>query len=460
MYKFSYNSKTKYIPQKSHLAPPQNRIITSKFKFSDTPKNPWRLRDEWKRMLYPEGLRKDILAGITVGCAALPLSLAIAEASNLSPSVGITSAVVGGTVASLFGGTTLAITGPSAAMGIILSDMVVKHGLHAVIGITLLCGVYQVITSFTKIPMLITKIPKPVITGFSFGVGSIIGISQIPKILGVKVPHDIIQDGNIPVLQYLADNINYVQPIPLSVAIATLSLFKLLPMINRKIPPIIGGISIMTGISYALGLDLSVIGEFSGLNMSIISMEMISNHEGILQPMILSSLAVYFLASMESLLSSSLADKLCTDKDIPKHNSKQEILGQGLANISSSLVGGMPVTSVIARTTLNISLDAKTRRSALIHCLTLVGLSTLFFPIISHIPTACISSTLLMIAYKLFSFNDVTSLYKENKLSLIPFGITFLTTIGTNLTLGVSSGLLSSYIIHKLFSRKPPSGNL
>lgn len=397
------------------------------------------LLPEWKMLFSPKYLREDCIAGITVACIAIPLSLAIALASGVAPVVGLVTAIVGAIVCALFGGTPLSVSGPAAAMSVLIASNVEQFGLSGLLCIGIVCGLLQILSGVFGIGTLMKFVPVPVIGGFTAGIGAIILIGQLPRAFDLPPPE---QSHILNVITHIG---NLFTDIKLEAVVLTLISFLIihfLPKFYSKLPAPLIAIAIPTLILYFFpSKEIDVIGE---IPRSFPLPNFPKFEFGHLPALITAGISVYFLASLETLLSSSAVDKMVK---VHKHDSNQELIGQGFGNIASAVFGGIPVTGVIARTALNINSGAKTRRASIMHALILIGCIFTFAPLIQHIPLPALAGVLISVAFRMLDFKSFFSLFQISKSDGYIFIITFGTILFADLLVGVQTGLIAAGLI-------------
>jgi MFS superfamily sulfate permease-like transporter len=276
---------------------------------------------EWKKMFDPSTVMTDISAGIAVGCIAVPLSLAIAMASGVPAEVGLATAAVSGIAGSLMGGTTLAITGPAAAISLLVLGAVNTHGLMALPFITVTVGGLQVASGVTRMGVYAKLVPVSVIAGFTTGVGALILCGQIPKALGMVAPEGM---NPIEMVAWLGPNIGSMSPSSAALAFGTAAALYALPKIHPKMPAAVIAVGGATAATTMLGLDVTLIGTLpSGMDAFQMVMPQLPpmDHVGAL---VSTTLLIYLLTTVESLLSCVALDKM--QKTDYKHNSDQELI--------------------------------------------------------------------------------------------------------------------------------------
>ncbi|MBA2653791.1 MAG: bifunctional SulP family inorganic anion transporter/carbonic anhydrase [Gammaproteobacteria bacterium] len=394
---------------------------------------------EWKKLFSKQYLLDDINAGLTVACVAIPLSLAIALASGVSPAVGLVTAIIGGIVCALFGGTPLAVSGPAAAMTILIANSVEKFGVKGLVFICLVIGLMQLLSGVLRLGRLSRFVPLPVIAAFTSGIGVIIIIGQLPRIFGLSQPATA---SIFSVISHLWQYLSSIQPVALIVVAVTITIIRLLPKVLPKIPAAIIAVIAATSIVHLFSLSgLPVIGDIPRtLPMPKLPSMAISS----MGELMLTTFTIYMLACLETLLSSSAIDKLIK---VEKHDPDQELIGQGLGNIVSSLFGGIPLTGVIARSAVNVKSGAKTRRASIIHSIVL--LLAVFFaaPLIAMIPIAALAGVLVSVAFSMINYQEFRNLLRTSHSEAAIYAVTFLMIIFVDLTAGIQVGILAACLI-------------
>jgi len=390
------------------------------------------LLPEWKTMLSPSTLMTDVSAGIAVGCIAVPLSLAIAVASGVPPEVGLVTAAVSGVAGGLLGGTTLAITGPAAAISLLVVGAVTEHGLEALPFITLACGGLQVASGVTRAGVFAKLVPVSVIAGFTWGVGAMILTGQVPKALGITAPAGM---NPIETIAFLGENIGSTNLSAAALAAGTSAALYFLPKVHPKIPAALLAVGGATAATTALGLDVVFIGTIpSGLEAFQFAMPVMPPMET--WPSLgITTFLIYAMTSAESLLSCAALEKM--KKTSYKHNPDQELVGQGLANLGAGMFMGMPVTSVIARSSLNVKLGSESRLPGLVQAGFVFGSVVVFSETIATIPMPALSGMLILTGANMLNPQEFKHCFAVQKLDTIPF----LTTIGGMVAFGLAEGI-------------------
>lgn len=399
-----------------------------------------KLGKDWRSMFSSRYLADDIFAGASVACIALPLSLAIALASGVNPEIGLVTAIVTGIIAAIFGGVPLAVTGPAAAMAVLIAAVNQDFGFAGLLFIGLGCGVLQLITGIIGLGSFIRFVPVPVVMGFTAGIGAIILIGQFPRILGLPAP---VESDIFSVILHIKSLILQTQPTALLLALSTLAIALGLPKIWPRLPSPLFAVAIPALIAYFMHLPVETVGAIPS-SLPAPSIPKLSIGSGEWIELATTIFVVYALASLETLLSAGAVDQLAKSKP---HNPNQELIGQGLANIGSALFGGIPATAVIARSALNVHAGAKTRRAAIFHSLLLLAAVYLFPTLMSKIPIAVLAGLLVTIALRMCSPHEFLMLWHNAKSDAIIYLVTFFMIVILGLMSGIQVGILASLIL-------------
>ena len=398
-----------------------------------------RLLPEWRALVSSAHLKDDVVAGLTVACVAIPLSLAIALASGVAPAVGLVTAIVAGVVCALFGGTRLAVSGPAAAMAVLIGTLVQEHGLAALLVVGVGCGLLQILTGVLGLGRFIRLVPLPVVEGFTAGIGAIIFIGQLPRALGLPPPE---LSHVFDVVTHIAELIHQTRPTAVIVTAVSLVVIYGLPRLTRRVPSHLAAVDLATLAVTILGLDAATIGE---IPRSLPGPRLPELPRGVaLSTLAGSTLVVYALASLETLLSSAAVDKLASG---PRSDPDQELIGQGLGNAASALFGGIPITGVIARSATNVAAGAKTRRSAIIHALALILVVVAAAPLIGRIPIAALAAVLFSVAFRMLNPRSFVRLWSRSRADGIVFAVTFVVIVFVDLLKGVQWGVVAALVI-------------
>jgi len=393
----------------------------------------------------------DLSSGITVGVIALPLAIAFAIASGLKPEAGLISAVIGGFLISVFGGSKVQIGGPAGAFVVIVYAIVERYGVANLILSTFFAGVLLFTMGLFRVGNLIRFIPVAIIIGFTSGIAVLIGLSQIKDAFGLqieKLPADFFSQ--IHAFYQYANTTNIYA---LMIALSTLALIILWPKASKLIarswqaislvPGIIVALLVITILVYVLGIPVETIGSrFGELPNHIPSPKMPAFDWETAKQLFAPTITIAILGAIESLLCARVGDSLSDDK----HDPNQELMGQGIANMVVPFFGGLPVTGTIARTATNAKAGAKTPVSGVIHAAVILLIMIIAAPFASHIPMPCLAGILIYIAWNMFDRTEFKRLKQFHiTYQLILLGTFFLTII-FDLTVAVEVGLIFACI--------------
>lgn len=378
--------------------------------------------------------RGDVLAGITVGVVALPLALAFGVASGVGAAAGLVTAIVAGLVAAVFGGSNVQVSGPTGAMAVVLMPIVARFGVGAVVPVAIMAGVMVLAMGLFGLGRIVDFIPWPVVEGFTIGIATIIFLQQVPYALGVPKPEG---ETNTAVVAFRS-----IQAADWPAALRSISIVLLvvvimlaLPRIRRSIPASIIAIVAATFLVSRLAWDVMVIGPVpSGLPAP----EFPVLDSATTSALFSAALAVAALAAIESLLSARVADGMT---DAGRLNPDRELFGQGLASIASGIFGGMPATGAIARTAVNVRAGARTRVSAMVHSLLILGIVMFLGGLVAIIPLAALAGVLMVTAVRMVDVRSAASILRSTRSDALVMILTALATIVFDLILAVEIGI-------------------
>jgi SulP family sulfate permease len=404
------------------------------------------LRDRYSFALF----KGDLFAGVTVGIIAIPLAMAFAIASGVTPERGIYTAIVAGFLISLLGGSRSQIGGPTGAFVVIIYGIIERHGYDGLVFATLIASVILIILGLSRLGGLIKYIPYPLVTGFTTGIALLIFSSQVKDFFGLKMEH--LPAGFVDKWQALFHALPTGDPLTFAVSAGTL----LLILVVRRFFPIVpwGVISIVlaTAVCWGFHLPLETIasryGEiprtlpFPGLPEWTFSF---ANWHSLIPD----AITIAFLAGIESLLSSVIADGMAGTR----HKSNCELVAQGVANMGSVFFGGIPATGAIARTATNVKTGGRTPVAGMIHALTLFLAILIAAPVVSQIPLAALSAVLIMVAWNMSEVGHFRHLFKAPLGDVILLLMTFFLTIFIDLTVAVEVGMIfAAFLLVKRMS--------
>lgn len=408
---------------------------------------------EWKELF--KHWQKDLLAGITVGIVALPLALGFAITTGAPASAGLTTAIIAGFIAALFGGSNFQVSGPTGAMTVILVPIVSKYGLSALIPIGFLAGLIIITLAIFRVGRLIDRVPWSVMEGFTLGIAIIIALQQIPLIL--EVPK---ADGSHTINVSIETVSNAVESgfnwssifLVVATLFVKLSWPKLKSFINLNIhiPASIVAVIVISLINYFFSFDVNLIGELP----RTLNFETNLTFAGLpWTGLVYAALVVALLSAIESLLSARVADGLARkeiDHNQIQHQPNKELLGQGFATMTSAIFGGLPATGAIARTSVNVRSGARTRLAAIFHALFLLLVVFILAPLVSYIPTAVLAGVLLGTSLRIANPRSVKEALRTVRSEAITYLITALSVVAIDLIWGIIIGIATNQLLKSL----------
>ena len=381
-------------------------------------------------------LRADAIAGLTVAIVALPLSMAIAIASGVTPDRGLYTSIVGGFFVSLLGGSRFQIGGPAGAFIVLVAATVERHGVDGVILATLLAGLILVAVGFLRLGTFIKYIPYPVTVGFTAGIAVIIIASQLREMLGLTLPGD--EPGPlIPKLAAIAEALPTLNLAAVLIALLTLAVMILLRRFRPHWPSMLIGVGVASAASALLGLPVETIGtRFGGIPAGLPMPHLPAFSAEKLVAVLPDALSFALLAGIESLLSAVVADSMTGRR----HRSNCELVAQGTANVASALFGGICVTGLIARTATNVRAGARGPLSGMFHSAFLLLFMLLMAPLASYIPLAALAAVLVVVAWTMAEKHQFATLLRASRGDAVVLLGTFLLVAFRDLTTGILVG--------------------
>lgn len=396
---------------------------------------------------YDKGkLTADIMAGIIVGIVALPLAIAFGIASGVTPEKGIITAIIAGLAISLFGGSRVQIGGPTGAFIVIIYGIIQQYGETGLLIATILAGIFLILLGVFHLGTIIKYIPYPIVVGFTSGIAVTIFTTQIKDLFGLSitdVPADFIEKWIVYVhhfttIDWWATGVGLV-----SVAIIALS-----PRISHKVPGSLIAIIVMTvGVyllkQYGLATSVETIGDRFSIKAELPGMNVPDLNWTAIKQLVSPAITIAVLGAIESLLSATVADGVIGDR----HDSNQELVGQGIANILSPIFGGIPATGAIARTMTNINNGGRTPVAGIIHAVVLLLIFLLLMPLAQYIPMACLAGVLVIVSYNMSGWRTFRELLNNPKADVAVLLITFFLTVIFDLTVAIEFGLVLACLI-------------
>jgi sulfate permease, SulP family len=395
------------------------------------------------RHYTPRLFVSDLIAGVTVGLVALPLAMAFAISSGMSPQAGIYCALVTGFIISALGGSYVQIGGPTGAFVVVVSGIIAKYGVDGLFMCTMMAGVVLVVMGLTGSGTAVRFIPRPVVIGFTNGIALVIASTQLKDFFGITfegtVPGEFV--GRIEVLARHAADAS------LPTTLVAVGVLALIVVWNRLVPRVPGYIVALvagTAVVAIANLPLETIGiRFGGIPSGLPQIHLPRFRADLILTLLSPTLTVAMLGAIESLLSAVVADRMSRTT----HNSNVELFAQGVANILSPMVGGLPATGAIARTATNVRSGAKTPVAGMIHAFTLLVILLFAAPLAGSVPMAVLAAILLVVAYNMGEWREIPELWKQGWTDRIVWMWTFALTVLADLTVAVEAGMIIAALL-------------
>ena len=384
-------------------------------------------------------LTKDIISGIIVAIIALPLSVALAISSGVTPDKGLVTAIIAGFLISFLGGSRVQIGGPTGAFVIIVYGIIEQYGVSGLTIATIMAGIFMIFFGLMKFGSIIKYVPYPTTTGFTAGIAVTLLSTQVNDFfgLGIKnVPSEFFEKWGL----YL-NNFSHIHMPTFLVGLFSILIIVFWPKINKTIPGSLIALIASTVIVAVFDLPVETIGSRFGeisSNISFIDFGSFQISIPVLKDLIRPAMTIAFLASIESLLSAVVADGMIGKK----HNSNMELIAQGVANIGSALFGGIPATGAIARTAANIKNGGRTPIAGIVHALVLLLIMKIFMPLASLVPMTSLAAILVVVAYNMSEWRACKALLKSTKSDIAVLASTFLFTVIFDLVVAIEIGMV------------------
>jgi len=380
-------------------------------------------------------LKTDAIAGLTVAIVALPLSMAIAIASGVSPDRGLYTAIIGGFLVSLLGGSRYQIGGPAGAFIVLVAATVAQHGMDGLILATLLSGVILIGVGALRLGTYIRYIPYPVTVGFTAGIAVIIAVSQLKDALGLTLVAE--PAAVLPKLAAIGTALPTINPVATVAAIVTMAIILGLRRWRPAWPAMLLAIVALAATTALFDLPIETIqSRFGGIPATLpapvfpeISLERIT-------AVLPAALAFALLGGIESLLSAVVADAMSGRR----HRSNVELVAQGAANIGAAMFGGFCVTGTIARTATNVRTGARGPIAGMLHAVFLLAMMLLAAPLAGYIPLAALAAVLLVVAWNMAEKHEFATLLRASRGDAVVLLVTFLLVLFRDLTEGILAG--------------------
>jgi SulP family sulfate permease len=383
----------------------------------------------------------DLISGVTVGLVALPLAMAFAIASGLTPQAGIYCAIVTGFIISALGGSRFQIGGPTGAFVVVVAGIITEYGVDGLFMCTMMAGVMLVIMGLTGTGSAVKYIPRSVIIGFTNGIALVIASTQLKDFLGltIEVPGEFI--GRV---QAVLANQGVVSADSVGLGAATLVLLVSWSRVIKRVPAYIVALFAGTLAAAALGLDVATVGSrFGGIPAGLPQFQMPMFRPELILTLLSPAFTVAMLGAIESLLSAVVADRMGGDR----HNPNTELFAQGVANIVSPLFGGLPATGALARTATNIRSGARSPVAGIIHALTLLGVLMFGARFAAYVPLPVLAAILFLVAWNMSEWREIREITKQTYTDVLVWLVTFVLTVLADLTVAVEVGMAMAALL-------------
>jgi SulP family sulfate permease len=385
----------------------------------------------------------DVVAGVTVGLVALPLAMAFAISSGMTPQAGLYCAVVTGFLISALGGSMVQIGGPTGAFVVVVSGIIAEYGLDGLFMCTMMAGVLLVVMGLTGTGTAVRFIPRPVVLGFTNGIALVIASTQLKDLFGIPLPEPIPAE-LVPRMARLIENSMEFSP---DTAVVGLAVLALIILWNRFVPRVPGYVVALIAGTIAVSLaalPIETIGtRFGGLPSGPPPFHIPQFRPELMLTLLSPTLTVAMLGAIESLMSAVVADRMIGGR----HNSNVELLAQGIANIASPIVGGLPATGAIARTATNIRSGGRTPVAGMIHAVVLLVILLVAAPLAAAIPMAVLAAILLVVAYNMGEWREIPELWRQGWTDRLVWMVTFALTVLADLTVAVQAGMILAALL-------------
>ena len=390
-------------------------------------------------------LVQDLLAGVIVGIVALPLAIAFGIASGATPEAGILTAIVAGFIISFFGGSKVQIGGPTGAFIVIVYGIIQEYGMSGLCIATFMAGAFLILMGVLHLGTIIKYIPYPIVVGFTSGIALTIFATQIKDLFGLQI--ESVPAGFLDKWVVYFHNFDTVSWWSLLVGIGSILIIVFTPKISRKIPGSLVAIIIMTIVCLILrgvGVEgIETIGDRFSISTQLPQAEVPKLDWDSIRRLAQPAMVIAMLGAIESLLSAAVADGVIGDR----HDSNQELVAQGIANMVSPLIGGIPATGAIARTMTNINNGGRTPVAGIAHAIVLALIYLFLMPLVKFIPMACLAGILVVVSYNMSEWRSFKAILKNPKSDIIVLLVTFFLTVIFDLTVAIEVGVLIACLL-------------
>lgn len=393
-------------------------------------------------------LMTDVMAGVIVGIVALPLAIAFGIASGVSPEKGIITAIVAGFIVSFLGGSKVQIGGPTGAFIVIIYGIIQQYGIEGLMVATMMAGVLLVLLGVFKLGTIIKFIPYPIIVGFTSGIALTIFTTQIADVFGLRFGDEKVPGDFIGKWMLYARHFDTVSWWNVAVSNVSIVVIALTPRLSRKMPGSLVAIVLVTAGVYFLkmygGVDcIDTIGDRFSIKSQLPEAAVPSLNWEAVKNLFPVAITIAVLGAIESLLSATVADGVIGDR----HDSNTELIAQGIANIASPVLGGIPATGAIARTMTNINNGGRSPVAGIVHAVVLLLILLFLMPLAQYIPMACLAGVLVVVSYNMSGWRVFKGLLRNPKSDVVVLLMTFFLTVIFDLTVAIEVGLVIACVL-------------
>ena len=411
------------------------------FSFKFSPK----LFSTFKNGYNKQTLVQDLLAGVIVGIVALPLAIAFGIASGATPEAGILTAIVAGFIISFFGGSKVQIGGPTGAFIVIVYGIIQEYGRNGLMIATFMAGAFLILMGVLHLGTIIKYIPYPIVVGFTSGIALTIFATQIKDLFGLQI--ESVPAGFIDKWAVYAQHFDTVSWWSLLIGVASILIIVFTPKVSRRVPGSLVAIVLMTVATLLLKragvTGIETIGDRFTISSNLPQPEVPSINWETITRLAQPAMVIAMLGAIESLLSAAVADGVIGDR----HDSNQELMAQGIANMVSPLIGGIPATGAIARTMTNINNGGRTPVAGIAHAIVLALIYLFLMPLVQYIPMSCLAGVLVVVSYNMSEWRSFKAILKNPKSDIIVLLVTFFLTVIFDLTVAIEVGVLIACLL-------------
>lgn len=384
--------------------------------------------------MFTKGVTNNVLAGVTVAFVALPLNVALAMACGLPPAAGLMTGIIAGVLCGLLGGSKLQISGPEVALAPLTFEIVSRFGLKGLFVATFLAGCFQFVFGALKLGRLVQALPRPVVGGFLAAVGILVLDAQLPRLMGLAKDVRLLSD----IAPHAA--LQSFQGSSVVLGLVVMACFVFLPKLSPRVPGALIGLVLVSGAIFATGATMPTVGS---VELTDFRVALPAFNDVDLKALVPEALALALLASIDSLMSAVSLDGVTRG---PKHRSEQELMAQGLANVVSSLVGGMPVAGAVVRSMAAVQAGATTRLTSIAHAVALLALLLVAGPLVATLPLTGLAGILVVVGYRLINWRELLFVARLSRVEALAFVVTAVSILVGDFVSGVAIGLVVALV--------------